>query len=280
MPAAVYAANADNQERIAAETAERALLYVSATRARKESTVLSFGTPILIEREHSSVSNVEAQIRLTAVTKSYGALTVLEECNLSIQAGEFVVVVGRSGSGKSTLLNLIGGLDRPTAGDVELLGQSLAGLSEDELSRVRCRRLGFVFQFFNLIPTLTVAENVRLPMALNGASRAEGIRRADLLLGELGLDDCGGRFPEELSGGEQQRVAIARALSHRPNIVLADEPTGNVDIETAEEVLALLEQTCRRHQATLVMATHSREVLGAADRVFTIRAARTYEEPP
>ena len=224
------------------------------------------------------MSNVEAQIRLTAVSKTYGAHAVLEECNLGIQAGEFAVVVGRSGSGKSTLLNLIGGLDRPTTGDVELLGQSLAGLTEDELSRVRRRRLGFVFQFFNLIPTLTVAENVRLPMALNGASRAEGIRRADLLLGELGLEGCDGRFPEELSGGEQQRVAIARALSHKPDIVLADEPTGNLDLETAEEVLALLEQTCRRHRATLVMATHSREVLGASDRVFTIRAARIHEE--
>ena len=224
------------------------------------------------------MSNIEAQIRLTAVSKAYGTHAVLEECNLSIQAGEFAVVVGRSGSGKSTLLNLIGGLDRPTVGAVELLGQSLAGLTEDELSRVRRRRLGFVFQFFNLIPTLTVAENVRLPMALNGASKSEGIRRADLLLGELGLEGCGDRFPEELSGGEQQRVAIARALSHKPDIVLADEPTGNLDIETAEEVLALLEQTCRRHRATLVMATHSREVLGAADRVFTIRAARIHEE--
>ena len=222
----------------------------------------------------------DSHIRLIGVEKSYGDHVVLEECDLDVCPGEFVVVVGRSGSGKSTLLNLIGGLDRPTAGVVELLGQSLEGLSEDELSRVRCRRLGFVFQFFNLIPTLTVAENIRLPMALNGASRAEGIQRAHLLLGELGLDDCGSRFPEELSGGEQQRVAIARALSHRPNIVLADEPTGNLDLETAEEVLALLEQTCRRHGATLVMATHSREVLGTADRVFTIRAARIHEEPP
>ena len=224
--------------------------------------------------------NADSHIRLIGVKKSYGGHVVLEECDLDVRPGEFVVVVGRSGSGKSTLLNLIGGLDRPTDGVVELLGQSLAGLSEDELSRVRCRSLGFVFQFFNLIPTLTVAENVRLPMALNGASKAEGIRRADLLLGELGLDDCTNRFPEELSGGEQQRVAIARALSHKPNIVLADEPTGNLDLETAEEVLALLEQTCRRHQATLVMATHSREVLGAADRVFTIHAARIHEEPP
>ena len=224
--------------------------------------------------------NADSHIRLIGVNKSYGGHVVLEECDLDIPPGEFVVVVGRSGSGKSTLLNLIGGLDRPTTGNVELLGQSLAGLSEDELSRVRCRRLGFVFQFFNLIPTLTVAENVRLPMALNGASRAEGIRRADLLLRELGLDDCGSRFPEELSGGEQQRIAIARALSHKPDIVLADEPTGNLDLETAEEVLALLEQTCRRHRATLVMATHSREVLGSADRVFTIRAARIHEEQP
>ena len=223
--------------------------------------------------------NADPHIRLIGVQKSYGAHVVLEECGLDIQPGEFAVVVGRSGSGKSTLLNLIGGLDRPTDGVVELLGQSLAGLSEDELSRVRCRRLGFVFQFFNLIPTLTVAENVRLPMALNGASRAEGVGRADSLLGELGLDGCGSRFPEELSGGEQQRVAIARALAHRPNIVLADEPTGNLDLETAEEVLALLERTCRRHNATLVMATHSREVLGAADRVFSIRAARIHEEP-
>jgi len=226
-----------------------------------------------------TLQNAEPHIRLNGVRKAYGAHVVLEECDLVVQPGEFVVIVGRSGSGKSTLLNLIGGLDRPTDGVVELLGQPLAGLSEDALSRVRCRRLGFVFQFFNLIPTLTVAENVRLPMALNGASKTDGIQRAELLLGELGLEGCGIRFPEELSGGEQQRVAIARALAHEPNIVLADEPTGNLDLETAEEVLALLEQTCRRHGATLVMATHSREVLGSADRVFTIRAAHIHEEP-
>ena len=132
------------------------------------------------------MSDVEAQIRLTAVNKMYGPHAVLEECNLSIQAGEFVVVVGRSGSGKSTLLNLIGGLDRPTDGVVALLGQPLAGLTEDELSRVRCRRIGFVFQFFNLIPTLTVAENVRLPMALNGASKAEGDTACGLAAGGVG----------------------------------------------------------------------------------------------
>ena len=176
------------------------------------------------------------------------------------------------------MLNLIGGLDRPTAGVVELLGQPLTGLTEDALSRIRCRRLGFVFQFFNLIPTLNVAENVRLPMVLNGVSKSEGIRRAQSLLEELGLDGLDGRFPEELSGGEQQRVAIARALAHRPDIVLADEPTGNLDLDTAGDVLELLNRTCRRRNATLVMATHSREVLGAADRVLTIRAARMHEE--
>ncbi len=226
------------------------------------------------------MNHANAHIRLTAVNKAYGAHVVLDRCDLSIRAGEFVVVVGRSGSGKSTLLNLIGGLDRPTSGDIELLGQSLAEMSEDALSRLRCRRLGFVFQFFNLIPTLNVAENVRLPMALNGITKPECIRRAQALLAELGLADHGQRFPEELSGGEQQRVAVARALVHRPDVVLADEPTGNLDLETAGEVLGLLNETCRRHRATLVMATHSREVIGAADRVFTIRGARMQEESP
>ena len=226
------------------------------------------------------MNSTDPQIRLTAVNKTYGSHVVLAQCDLSVRPGEFVVVVGRSGSGKSTLLNLIGGLDRPTSGVVELLGQSLAGLSEDDLSRLRCRRLGFVFQFFNLIPTLNVVENVRLPLALNGVPKTDGVQRAQTLLDELGLGDCGRRFPEELSGGEQQRVAIARALAHKPDIVLADEPTGNLDLDTAGEVLALLNQTCRRHDATLVMATHSREVLGAADRVFAIRAAHMQEERP
>ena len=219
----------------------------------------------------------ENQIQLAGVTKAYGPHVVLSECDLTVRGGEFVVVVGRSGSGKSTLLNLIGGLDRPTRGEVKILGDSLSGLSEDELSRVRCRKLGFVFQFFNLIPTLTVTENVRLPMALNGISKAETIERATTLLSELGLTDCGDRFPEELSGGEQQRVAIARALAHEPSIVLADEPTGNLDLDTAREVLELLNATCRRRDATLIMATHSREVIGSADRVLTIRGSHLEE---
>jgi len=226
------------------------------------------------------VTSRKHQIQLTGVSKAYGPHFVLSECDLTIQGGEFVVVVGRSGSGKSTLLNLIGGLDRPTSGEIEILGDSLTGLSEDELSRLRCRKLGFVFQFFNLIPTLTVAENVRLPMALNGIPKTESKERATTLLNELGLPDCGDRFPEELSGGEQQRVAIARALAHKPDIVLADEPTGNLDLETANEVLELLTQTCRQHDATLIMATHSREVIGSADRVLKILGSHLEEAAP
>jgi putative ABC transport system ATP-binding protein len=223
------------------------------------------------------VTGTKSQIQLTHVTKAYGSHVVLSECNLNIWGGEFVVVIGRSGSGKSTLLNLIGGLDRPTNGEITILENSLTDISEDELSKLRCQKLGFVFQFFNLIPTLTVAENIRLPMALNNPKTGH-TERVTNLLNELGLPDCGHRFPEELSGGEQQRVAIARALAHKPDIVLADEPTGNLDLDTAKEVLSLLTQTCRRYNATLIMATHSQEVIGSADRVLTIRSSHLEEQ--
>ena len=225
------------------------------------------------------MTGTKSQIQLTHVTKAYGSHVVLSECNLNIWGGEFVVVIGRSGSGKSTLLNLIGGLDRPTNGEITILENSLTDISEDELSKLRCQKLGFVFQFFNLIPTLTVAENIRLPMALNNP-KTEHTERVTNLLNELGLPDCGHRFPEELSGGEQQRVAIARALAHKPDIVLADEPTGNLDLDTAKEVLGLLTQTCRRYNATLIMATHSQEVIGSADRVLTIRSSHLEETAP
>lgn len=223
------------------------------------------------------MTGTKSQIQLTHVTKAYGSHVVLSECNLNIWGGEFVVVIGRSGSGKSTLLNLIGGLDRPTNGEITILENSLTDISEDELSKLRCQKLGFVFQFFNLIPTLTVAENIRLPMALNNPKTGH-TERVTNLLNELGLPDCGHRFPEELSGGEQQRVAIARALAHKPDIVLADEPTGNLDLDTAKEVLSLLTQTCRRYNATLIMATHSQEVIGSADRVLTIRSSHLEEQ--
>ena len=219
------------------------------------------------------MNHVENQIQLVNIKKIYGNHIVLSNCDLTIRNGEFVVVVGRSGSGKSTLLNLIGGLEKPTNGEIKISGNSLTNLSEEELSKLRCQKLGFVFQFFNLIPTLTVLENIRLPMALNRIAKKKAIERARALLKELGLSGFDHRFPEELSGGEQQRVAIARALAHKPNIVLADEPTGNLDLDTANEVLELLNETCRRRGTTLIMATHSREVIGLADRVFSIHGS-------
>ena len=219
------------------------------------------------------MNHVENQIHLVNIKKTYGNHIVLSNCNLTIKNGEFVVVVGRSGSGKSTLLNLIGGLEKPTNGVIKVSGNSLTTLSEEELSKLRRQKLGFVFQFFNLIPTLTVLENIRLPMALNKIAKKKAIKRAGALLKELGLSGFDHRFPEEISGGEQQRVAIARALAHKPDIILADEPTGNLDLDTANEVLELLNGTCRRRGTTLIMATHSKEVIGLADRVFSIHGS-------
>ncbi len=220
----------------------------------------------------------DGRIDLRDVAKSYGPQAVLENTSLSIRRGEFVVVVGRSGSGKSTLLRLIGGLESPDRGTVHVLGRDIGAMSESERAVLRRTSLGFVFQFFNLVPTLTVAENVELPLALNGVPRTDARRRSLELLGELDVVACAGRFPEEISGGEQQRVAIARAVIHEPKVVLADEPTGNLDLETADHVLDLLQTSCRRRNATLVMATHGREVAGLADRVLTIRNALV-EEP-
>jgi putative ABC transport system ATP-binding protein len=183
-------------------------------------------------------------------------------------------VVGRSGSGKSTLLRLIGGLESPDRGSVLIDGSDVVALPETQRARLRRAALGFVFQFFNLIPTLTAAENVELPLALNGVKRREARRRSLALLEELNVAVCADRFPDEISGGEQQRVAIARALVHEPKLVLADEPTGNLDLETAQQVLALLQATCRRRQTTLIIATHSREAATLAERVLSIRDAR------
>jgi putative ABC transport system ATP-binding protein len=222
----------------------------------------------------------EYQVRLVGVRKAYGDAVVLDNVNFSAKRGEFVVIVGRSGSGKSTLLRLLGGLEEPDAGIVAYGARRLDRMSEVERARLRRREIGFVFQFFNLIPTLTVAENVALPLALNGVGKPETVSRVSGLLAELGIAGSEKRFPEELSGGEQQRVAIARAVAHGPGLVLADEPTGNLDLETAERVLALLDAVCRRHRATLLMATHSREVIGMADRVLTIRGGVLKEAQP
>ena len=219
----------------------------------------------------------DGSVELVDVAKAYGSQVVLEHASVSIAPGSFVVVLGRSGSGKSTLLRLIGGLESPDSGVVRIGRNEFGSLPESARASLRRTVIGFVFQFFNLIPTLTVAENVELPLALNRVPRAEARKQTLELLANLDVASCADRFPEELSGGEQQRVAIARAVIHQPKLVLADEPTGNLDLETARHVLGLLQSTCRERGATLLMATHSREVGALANRVLSIRNARIEE---
>jgi putative ABC transport system ATP-binding protein len=220
-------------------------------------------------------------VELRGVTKAYregdSERVVLRGVDATIHRGELCVLVGRSGSGKSTLLNLIGGIDVPTAGDVVVDGVSLGRAGEAERTLLRRRHVGFVFQFFNLIPTLTAEENLRLPLELNGQSPGAARARARAFLTEIGLADRGAAFPEHLSGGEQQRVAVARAIVHEPLLVLADEPTGNLDLETGRGVLELLARLTRQAGRTMVMATHSAEVMGLADRVFRLRQGRLVE---
>ncbi len=205
--------------------------------------------------------------------------TVLRAANASFSRGELAVLVGRSGSGKSTLLNLLSGIDLPTAGEVVVDGVSLGALTERERTLFRRDRIGFVFQFFNLIPTLTVEENVLLPLELKGSPSAAERAMALGLLDEVGLADRRGAFPDRLSGGEQQRVAVARALAHDPLLVLADEPTGNLDLDTGLQVLEILDRLTRRAGKTMVMVTHSPEVVGLADRVFRVEDCRLIEIP-
>jgi putative ABC transport system ATP-binding protein len=214
-------------------------------------------------------------LELRNVSKSYregeAARVVLRDVSVTIPRGEIVVVLGRSGSGKSTLLNVIAGIDRPTAGSVVVDGTDLTALDEQARTRFRRAHIGFVFQFFNLIPLLTVEENLLLPLDLNGRADAKGIARAHELLERVGLGGRGASYPERLSGGEQQRVAIARALIHDPALILADEPTGNLDAETATAVLDLLDTLAREAGRTVLMVTHSREVVGVADRIYAIQ---------
>jgi len=188
----------------------------------------------------------------------------------TINTGELVVLVGRSGSGKSTLLNLISGIDLPSSGEVWVAGSEVSALDEHHRTLFRRRSIGFIFQFFNLLPTLTVEENLLLPLELNGRVSAADRDRALALLDEVDLRERAGTFPDRLSGGEQQRVAVARALANNPPLVLADEPTGNLDLETGLEVIELLDRLTRRAGKTLLMVTHSPEVVGVADRVMTL----------
>jgi putative ABC transport system ATP-binding protein len=206
-----------------------------------------------------------------ALVKRYGgddaARAVLDGLDLDIARGEIIAVIGRSGSGKSTLLNVIGQMDKPDRGRITVLGADTAHWRDAEQTAFRRQRLGFVFQAYNLLPTLTVRENIALPLELNGLAREP---RVGELLDALGLTGVAARYPDQVSGGEQQRTAIARALAHRPALVIADEPTGNLDADTGAEVVWLFEQAVRESGTALLMATHSREMVGRADRVLAL----------
>ena len=202
---------------------------------------------------------------------------VLRNVSLKIQEGQIVALLGRSGSGKSTLLNLLAGIDEPSSGSIRISKTRLNELDEHQRTLFRRKNIGFVFQSFNLIPTLTVEENLLLPMELNGESAKIAKARVDELMQELGLGDRLESFPDRLSGGEQQRVAIARALIHDPNLILADEPTGNLDRQTGEQALRLFRELIRKVGKTMIVATHSSDVLGIADRVISWEEGKLIE---
>ena len=204
---------------------------------------------------------------------------VFDQLNFRVEPGETVALLGASGSGKTTLLNLISGIDSPDAGQVLLDGVDVHALAEPARTLLRRRRIGFVFQFFNLIQTLTVGENIALPLELLGEDKASATQRADELLMAVGLDGLAERFPETLSGGEQQRAAIARALVHRPALLLADEPTGNLDEDTAAHIIELLTRLARQQGTTMLLVTHSQSVARSADRVLRLSHGQVTDAP-
>ncbi len=230
----------------------------------------------------SSEEGVLVEVR--GLTKTYREgdreRAVLQGVDFTIRRGELVVLLGRSGSGKSTLLNLISGIDLPSGGDVLIDGTNLTRLSEQQRTLFRRRHIGFVFQAFNLIPTLTVAENILLPLELNRRTGAAEQAQALAFLDEVGLRDRADSFPDRLSGGEQQRVALARALTHDPLFILADEPTGNLDFKTGRQVMDLLDRLIHRAGRTLLVATHDRDILDLADRVLTLRSGTLEAHTP
>ena len=220
-------------------------------------------------------------IELRGVTKQFAGkrdVVALDAVSLAIPRGEMVAIIGPSGSGKSTLLNLVGGLDRPSAGDVSVDGARFGGLTDDELTKVRRDKIGFIFQFFNLLPTLSCLENVGLPLHLRGWPRRKVDERARELLQLVQLGHRLTHLPDELSGGERQRVAIARALSVYPPILLADEPTGNLDTRTGGEILALIRDVHSRLGSTVVIVTHDMTVAGSCERTVALRDGRIVED--
>ncbi|MEP7270783.1 MAG: ABC transporter ATP-binding protein [Acidobacteriota bacterium] len=220
-------------------------------------------------------------IRLDNVSREYGeskAVRALADLSLTIEKGERVAVMGPSGSGKSTLLNLICGLDEPTRGSIYIDSVELSGLGDDERTRLRRERIGMIFQTFNLLPTLTALENVALPLRLKGISRKESDKRASAMLARVGLAGRASHRPDEVSGGERQRIAIARALVFFPPILLADEPTGNLDSATGEDILGLLDDLHQEFNTTIVLVTHNEEAASHCDRILRLRDGRIIRE--
>ncbi len=217
-------------------------------------------------------------LQVSRLTKSYGSVPVLKEVSLALDCGERVALMGPSGSGKSTLLNCIGGIDRPDGGSIQLDQVDLNTLDEDGLCRLRRETVSTIFQFFHLLPTLSVRENIEFPLHLQGVEVTERLDRVERLIKEVGVESRSEAFPHELSGGEMQRVAIARALSIRPRMILADEPTGNLDSKTGEAILDLLESLSERHEIAMLMVTHSREVTRICSRVVEMRDGLLLEE--
>ena len=213
-----------------------------------------------------------ALIEVKNLSKIYGSgeaeVKALKNINLNIEQGEFVAIVGPSGSGKSTLLHLLGGVDKPSSGEVIIKGESIYKLREKELSILRRRKLGFIFQFFNLIPVLTAQENIEMPVLLDNEKIDK--KYMNELLRILGLEERKNNYPSQLSGGQQQRVSIGRALANKPSIILADEPTGNLDSKNSKEVLELLKYCAKKYNQTLILITHDINIAKSADRVITI----------
>lgn len=214
-------------------------------------------------------------IRVENVSKSYGSkeqpTLVLNHINLQIEAGEFVAIMGPSGSGKSTLMHLIGGLDRPSSGNIWLRDGCISALDDTAISRIRRRQMGFIFQFYNLIPVLTAAENVAMPLILDRVKRSEALKHANDLLATIGLKDRAHHLPSQLSGGQQQRVAIARALVTNPLVVMGDEPTGALDTHTGDDIVQLLRYTVQELKHTVVIVTHDPRVAANAHRIVHLR---------
>lgn len=223
-------------------------------------------------------------VKTEQLTKVYGtgttAVTALNHLNITIESGEFVAVMGPSGCGKSTLLHLLGGLDRPSEGKVLIEDVSIADMSDDRLTELRRRKIGFIFQFFNLIPVLSAVENAALPVTLDGVKPAEAKAKAGEWLERFGLGDRLAHRPDQLSGGQQQRVAIARALVADPAIILADEPTGNLDTRSGDEIANLLQDVSQKYGRTVIMVTHDPRIAAYSDRIIFLKDGKVVDETP